>query len=360
MGHSDRVPGIALHSRQGSIMIKEAISKIANSEETLTEAEAQAVAEEIMSGAATPSQIASFITALRIRGENVDHITGFVKVMRAKATPFPAAFSEPVLDTCGTGGDSSGTFNISTAAALVCAAAGVKVAKHGNRGVSSKCGSADVLDALGIRINIPPEISARCLKELNFCFLFAPVYHQAMKHAIGPRLEIGIRTIFNLVGPLSNPAGATCQVLGVYDRHLMELFAQTLARVGVQRAMIVHGAAGLDEISAASATLVMELCADGSIDEYTVQPSDFEMRPCELWDLLGGDAAVNARLICEIFSGSEGPRTNAVLMNAGAGLYISGKADSLMGGVALARETIHSGSPLQLIERLHEMTTPVA
>jgi anthranilate phosphoribosyltransferase len=337
-------------------MIREAISKLITGEEDLTEEESRMVAKEIMSGDATPAQIASFITALRIRGETVDNIVGFVRVMREKATPIKVPQGVPILDTCGTGGDGSGSFNISTTSALVCAAAGVKVAKHGNRGVSSSCGSADVLEALGIKIDVSPEISEKCLEDLNFCFLFAPLYHKAMKHAIGPRREIGIRTIFNLIGPLSNPAGATCQVIGVFDPSLLELFAATLRDLGTQRALIVYGSAGLDEISLVSATTICELGADGSIETYPVDPSDFEMESCEISDLVGGTAQENAEIIRDILSGTEGPRTNALLLNAGAGLYVAGRADSILEGARLASDIIKSKAPILMLEKLQKIT----
>jgi len=336
-------------------MIKETIGKLVSGE-LLTQEESQKVAEEIMSGEATPSQIASFITALRMRGESVENIVGFVRVMREKATPLRVPEGVPILDTCGTGGDGSCSFNISTTSALICAAAGVKVAKHGNRGMSSACGSADVLEALGIKIDMPPELSERCLEELNFCFLFAPLYHKAMKHAIGPRREIGIRTIFNLIGPLSNPAKASCQVIGVFDVRLCELFAQTLRDLGTERALIVHGSAGLDEISLVSASTMAELYADGTIDVYPVDPSDFDMDCCEISDIVGGKAEQNAEIVRDIFSGTEGPRTNAALLNAGAGLYIGGKAGSILEGVHIARDTVKSGAPAKLIEDLHSFT----
>ena len=336
-------------------MIKEAIAELV-SEELLTEEESRRVAEEIMSGVATPCQIASLITALRLRGETVENIVGFVRVMRRKATPINVPEGVPILDTCGTGGDDSGTFNISTTSALVCAAAGVKVAKHGNRGVSSPCGSADVLDALGVKIDVSPEVSERCLGELNFCFLFAPLCHKAMKYAIQPRRELGIRTIFNLIGPLSNPAGATCQVIGVFDPELLELFAKTLRDLGTQRALIVHGSVGLDEFSLVSASTVTELGADGSIETYPVDPSDFDLESCEISDLVGADTQTNASIIEDILGGAQGPKTDTALLNAGAGLYIAGKSDSILDGIQHARETIKSGAALKLLNDLRKAT----
>ncbi len=339
-------------------MIKEAIARLFT-EEPLSEAESKHVAEEIMSGEATPAQIASFITALRMKGETVENILGFVRVMREKATPIAVPEGVPILDTCGTGGDGSGTFNISTAAALICAAGGVKVAKHGNRGVSSKCGSADVLEALGIKIDIPPEASARILDELNFCFLFAPLYHKAMKYAIGPRREIAIRTIFNLIGPLSNPAKATCQVVGVFNTNLVETFARTLAGLGTRRALVAHGSAGMDELSLVSASAIAELKTDGSIDFYPVEPGELGSKSCDIWDLVGGDASQNAAIIEGIFKGAKSPKTDAALLNAGAGLYIADKCDSIKEGIQLAREIINSGAPIKLIAGLREMTNSV-
>ena len=336
-------------------MIKESIAKLVSGD-LLSEEESRKVAEEIMSGEATPGQIASFITALRIRGETVETIVGFVRVMREKATPIKVPEGVPILDTCGTGGDGSQTFNISTTSALICAAAGVKVAKHGNRGVSSTCGSADVLEALGMKIDAPPEVSERCLLELNFCFLFAPLYHTAMKYAIGPRREIGIRTIFNLIGPLSNPAKAGCQVIGVFDHRLVELFAHTLRDLGSQRALIVHGSDGLDELSLVSASTIAELHADGTIDVYPVDPTDYDMESCEISDLVGGGPEQNTEIIRDILSGTEGPRTNAALLNAGAGLYIAGKAGSIIEGIDIARATVASGAPARLIKDLCSFT----
>lgn len=336
-------------------MIREAIGKLIVNE-PVTREETEQVAREIMSGEATPAQISSFITALRMRREKVEHISAFVKIMREKATPIEVPENVPILDTCGTGGDGAGTFNISTTSALICAAAGVKVAKHGNRGVSSQCGSADVLEALGIKIDISPEVSARCLEKYNFCFLFAPLYHKAMKYAIGPRREIGIRTIFNLIGPLSNPAKANCQVVGVFDENLLPLFAKTLRDLGTSRAVVVHGSSGLDEFSLISATLIYELGADGSIDEYTVEPSDYELKACETGDIAGGDAEENAAMIHDIFDGKQGPRTDAALLNAGAGLYVAGKSDSIYEGILLGRKTIESGAPKELLENLKSFT----
>jgi len=337
-------------------MIREAISRLMKEGNNLTSEDSRGVAEEIMSGEATPSQISAFITALALRGETAQNIAGFVRVMREKATPIEAPEGVPILDTCGTGGDSAGTFNISTASALVCAAAGVKVAKHGNRGVSSKCGSADVLEALGLKIDASPEKSAKCLKDLNFCFLFAPVYHKAMKYAIGPRREIGIRTIFNLIGPLSNPAKADCQIIGVFDPDLAPLFAETLRDLGARRALLVHGDNGLDELSLVSGSSVVELTGDGEILNYSVKPEDFELERCELKDLAGGDAARNAGIVKEIFQGEKGAKTDAVLLNAGAGLYVAGRSDTIKEGIHLAGQTIHSGAPLSLLEKLQKAT----
>jgi len=340
-------------------MIREAIAKLFM-EKLLTEEESRQVAEEIMSGEATPAQIASFITTLRMRGETVENILGFVRVMREKAMPLSVPEGVPILDTCGTGGDGAGTFNISTTAALICAAAGVKVAKHGNRGVSSICGSADVVEALGIKIDMTPEMSAQCFAEYNFCFLFAPLYHKAMKHAIGPRREIGIRTIFNLIGPLSNPAGATCQVIGVFAPELVELFARTLAGLGTKRAIVVHGSAGLDEISLVSDSTVAELSPDGSIKVYPVKPNDFNMPKYRLLDMLGGNAQENAKIIEKILCGLEGARTDAALLNAGAGLYVAEKCNSILEGINLARKTVSSGAAFALLENLRKFSSAIS
>jgi len=318
-------------------------------------AETRAVAEEIMSGEATPAQIASFITALRMRGETAEQIAAFARVMREKAAPIkpPAG---PVLDTCGTGGDASGTFNVSTTAAFIAAGAGVTVAKHGNRGVSSGCGSADVLAALGVKVDAPVDVTERCLAEIGIGFLFAPVYHAAMKHAIGPRREIGIRTIFNMLGPLSNPARATHQLIGVYDGALTGLFCQVLRDLGSRRALVVHGSDGLDEITTAGATEVSELREDGSISTYALAPGDFDVPVANSKDLLGGAPEQNAADTIAILEGKPGPKADIALLNAAAAIYVAGRAESIGAGLAAARESARSGAAREKLEALRRAT----
>ena len=314
-----------------------------------------AVAAEIMSGGATESQIAAFITALRLRGETVDQIVAFAQVMRAKATPI-AAPSGPLLDTVGTGGDGAGTFNISTTACFIAAGAGATVAKHGNRGVTSACGSADVLRALGVRIDAPVAVMQRCLQEVGIAFLFAPSYHSAMKYAIGPRRDIGIRTIFNLLGPLSNPAGATHQMIGVYDAALTEVFCQVLRDLGSRRALVVHGADGMDEITTTAVTQVSELHDDGRLSTWTLDPAAYGIGLAQNSDLAGQDPEANAAILRSILEGAQGPRTDIALLNAAASIYVVGLAEDLAGGLARAREAIQSGAALEKLRRLCEVS----
>lgn len=336
-------------------MIQEAIAKLI-ADEALSQEEAIAVADEIMSGAATPCQIASFITALRIRGETVSTIVGFVKTLRDKALKIAVPPETVVVDTCGTGGDQAGTYNISTAAALIAAGAGVKVAKHGNRSVSSRCGSADVLAALGVNIEVPREVSQRCLDELGICFLFAPLYHKAMKYAVQPRREIGIRTIFNIIGPLSNPAAATHQLIGVYEPRLTTLFVEVLKELGSKRALVVHGHDHLDEITTTDKTLVSELKDDASIHTYTVKPEDLGFARATLQDLKGEDVETNAAIIEAILRGEQGPRTDIALLNAGAAIYVAGGSETIRNGVTAARHAIQSGEAQRKLEGLRRIT----
>ncbi len=336
-------------------MIQEAIAKLI-ADQALSEEQAIKVANEIMSGTATPCQIASFITALRIRGETVSTIVGFVRTLRNKAVKITTSSEMAVLDTCGTGGDQSGTFNISTAAALIAAGADVKVAKHGNRSVSSRCGSADVLTALGVNIEVPREISQRCLDELGICFLFAPLYHKAMKYAVQPRREIGIRTIFNIIGPLSNPAAAAHQLIGVYEPRLTTLFVEVLKELGTKHALVVHGHDKLDEITTTDSTLVTELKEDASIHTYTVKPEDFGFARAALADLKGEDAETNAAIIEAILRGEQGPRTDIALLNAGAAIYVAGKVLMIREGIVLARGAIQSGEAQRKLDGLRRIT----
>lgn len=334
-------------------MIREAITKLVDKKD-LTEAESEAVMGEMMSGQATPAQIASFLTALRIKGETVEEITGAARVMRNKATRINV--NDPdVVDTCGTGGDRSHTFNISTTAAFVVAGAGVTVAKHGNRSVSSMCGSADVLKALGVNIDIPPERVEKCVNEIGIGFLFAPVHHPAMRYAIGPRQEIGIRTIFNILGPLTNPAGAASQVVGVYSSHLTELLAHVLLNLGAKHCFVVHGSDGLDEITITGETVVSE-GYKGEVKTYKIRPGDFGLKTWTLEDIRGGIAEDNARIVSKILKGEWGPRRDIVLLNAAAGIVASGRASDFNEAIRIAGESIDSGKALGKLEALKRAT----
>jgi anthranilate phosphoribosyltransferase len=334
-------------------MIKEAIAK-AVAKTNLTEAEAEAVMREIMQGEATDAQIASYITALRMKGETVEEITGSARVMREKAVPIRVD-AEYQVDTCGTGGDMAHTFNISTTAAFVVAAAGVTVAKHGNRSVSSKSGSADVLQALGVNIEIPSHRCEECIREVGIGFLFAPMMHQAMKFAIGPRREIGIRTIFNVLGPLTNPAKVTSQIMGVYAADLTGLLARALGNLGARHAFVVHGMDGLDEITITDRTKVSEY-REGNVRDYFLHPSDLGLPVGKPDDLKGGDAKDNAALTREVLSGKKGPCRDIVLMNAAAALAASGRAADLKLGVTLAADAVDSGAALGKLEQLKQFT----
>ncbi|MFZ3254898.1 MAG: anthranilate phosphoribosyltransferase, partial [Syntrophales bacterium] len=298
-------------------MIKEAIATVVKGED-LSEKVMMEVMSEVMTGVATAPQIAAFITALRMKGETVAEVTGAARIMRQMATRIDAC-APVIVDTCGTGGDGINTFNISTTTAFVVAAAGLAVAKHGNRAVSSGSGSADVLEALGVNINVGPEIVEECLGQIGIGFLFAPLLHGAMKHAIGPRREIGIRTIFNMLGPLTNPAGANCQLIGVYDAKLTEMFAGVLKNLGTKRAFIVHGADGLDEATVTGETRVSEL-KDGLVSTYNIDPRDFFGETCALKDLKGGTPAENAVITRQILAGEDSPRRKVVLLNAALAL----------------------------------------
>ena len=333
-------------------MMKAAIAKVVAGTD-LSEAEMIGVMETIMGGEATQAQIGAFITALRIKGETVDEITGAARVMRAKATKVQAvAEGEILVDTCGTGGDASGTFNVSTTTAFVVAAAGIPVAKHGNRSVSSHCGSADVLEALGVDLSLSPEQIGQCIREIGIGFMFAPALHGAMKHAIGPRREIGIRTIFNILGPLTNPAGANVQVMGVYDPSLTDTLARVLGRLGTRRALVVCGEGNLDEITITGATRVSDW-ANGELTTYSIHPSELGMAMAGLAEIQGGrtaaEAATQLRLV---LSGAAGPCLDMVLLNAGAALLAAGRSGDLASGVALAREVVASGAALNKVEAL--------
>jgi anthranilate phosphoribosyltransferase len=339
-------------------MIVEAIERAVRDED-LDRSTAEAAMEAILAGQATDAQIAGLLTALRMKGETVDELVGFARAMRRRAVavfpdgaPRPAG---PLVDTCGTGGDASGTFNVSTAAAFVVAGAGVAVAKHGNRSISSRCGSADVLEALGVRIQAPPESVAAAIAEVGIGFLFAPALHASMKHAMRARRELRMRTAFNLLGPLTNPAGASAQVVGVFHAGYVELVAQALAELGCERAFVVHGADGMDEISLSGETQVAEL-RDSTVRSYTVVPEDFGLRRAPLEAIAGGDAAINARIIRRIFRGEFGPPREIVLANAAAALVAAGAARDWLDGVRLAAESVDSGGAGGKLDALVEFT----
>ena len=336
-------------------MIKEAIAKVIERKD-LDEKEMVGVMNEIMSGEATPAQIGSFITALRMKGETIDEISGAAMVMRQKATRIVTGVAvdkgEILVDTCGTGGDSSGTFNVSTATAFVVAAAGIPVAKHGNRSISSHCGSADVLEALGVNLELTPEQTGNCVKEIGIGFLFAPMLHGAMKYAIGPRREIGIRTIFNVLGPLTNPAGANVQLLGVYSPDLCEKLAKVLGRLGSLRALVVCGAGNVDELTLTGDTEVADL-ANGEVRTYTVRPDDLGLSRARLVDLKGGATPEeSAAILRDTLGGAAGPRLNMLLLNSAAALYVAGKVPGLKTGVKQAAEIIDSGAALAKLDAL--------
>jgi anthranilate phosphoribosyltransferase len=336
-------------------MIREAISRVIEKQD-LDEKQMVEVMNEIMGGEATPAQIASFITALRMKGETIDEISGAARVMREKATSIATGVAvdkgEILMDTCGTGGDSSGTFNVSTATAFVVAAAGVPVAKHGNRSISSHCGSADVLEALGVNLELTPEQVGNCVREVGIGFLFAPMLHGAMKYAIGPRREIGIRTIFNVLGPLTNPAGANAQLLGVYSPELCEKIARVLGKLGSLRALVVCGAGNVDEFTVTGTTEVAEL-SDHEVKIYTVAPEDVGLSQATLADLKGGSTPEEAAVIMRhVLSGADGPKRNMLLLNSGASLYIAGKAADLKAGVQKAAAVIDSGDAQAKLDAL--------
>lgn len=336
-------------------MIKEAIYKVVNKED-LTAAEAEAVMEEIMTGNASQAQMSAFLTGLRMKGETIEEITALAKGMRAKGMKVNT--DGDVFEIVGTGGDEVGTFNISTTSAFVIASAGVPVAKHGNRSVSSKSGAADVLECLGVNLNLDAAQNEEVLKKVGICFLFAQVYHSSMKY-VGPvRKEIGIRTVFNILGPLTNPAAANLQLLGVYDEKLAKPLAQVLSNLGVVRGASVYGN-GLDEISLAGPSKVYEI-DHGTITDYEISPDQFGFKTCDLKDLIGGTPEENAQITRDILSGKEtGPKRQVVQMNAGMSLYLAGKADSLEAGVKLAGELIDSGKALEKLEAFKEATQNV-
>jgi len=334
--------------------MKKAIRKVVSGR-PLAEEEAVAVMEQIMKGEASPAQIASLLTAMHLKGETVEEITGFARVMRRLSTKVKS--DHPVLvDTCGTGGDGSGTFNISTTAAFVVAGAGMPVAKHGNRSVSSRSGSADVLEELGVRVDLDLAAMEECLKEIGIAFLFAPALHRAMGYAAGPRREIGIRTIFNILGPLTNPAGASAQVLGVYSPPLTEVLARVLAKLGSSRSFVVHGAGGLDEVSLAGTSVICEV-KEGSVRKGTLDPARFGFEYAPVSALTGGTPKENADITRLILAGEKGPRRDAVVLNAALGLVAGGKARGIPEGLEIAASSIDSGSAMAKLKDLIETTS---
>ncbi|NOY60096.1 MAG: anthranilate phosphoribosyltransferase [Calditrichaeota bacterium] len=337
-------------------MITELLEKISHGI-NLEESEANNAMHAIMNGELTNAQIAGFLMGLKMKGETVDEIAGFVRAMRDKATKIKAP--EGVIDTCGTGGDRSGTFNISTAAALVAAAAGVPVAKHGNRSVSSKCGSADVLQELGVKIDLTPEQAEQCLDQVGIAFLFAPVYHSSMKYVAAPRKEMGVRTVFNILGPMSNPARAKRQIIGAFNFETAQKMSHVLKKTGSEHVMVVHSRDGLDEISLQSNTLVSEL-KDGEIKEYELNPRDFGLKATSTTSIKGNDAKENAKVIRRIFSGDNGPQQNITALNAGSALYVSGKVRTVREGVELALETMKNNKALEKLDELVDFTNSIA
>ena len=332
-------------------MIKEAIIKLSKKEDLSYEM-AQAVMDEIMSGEANDIQKSAYLTALAMKGETIDEITASAAGMREHCTRLLNDMD--VLEIVGTGGDRSNSFNISTTSALVISAGGVPVAKHGNRAASSKCGAADVLEALGVNITVSPAQSAQMLKDINICFLFAQKYHTAMRYVANVRKELGIRTVFNILGPLSNPAGANMQVMGVYDEKLVEPLARVLSNLGVKNAMVVYGQDCLDEISMSARTSVCEI-KDGKFRSYEIEPEQFGFKKCDKEELVGGTPEENAKITMEILSGADkGPKRQAVCLNAGAAIYIAGKADTIDAGIRKAEQIIDEGLALKKLEQFRE------
>ncbi len=347
-------------------MITEALQRIANNRESLTREEARAVMTEIFSGSATEVQIAALLVALHMKGETVAEIVGCAEAIRAAADPLPIHESatpavtgtgrDALVDTCGTGGDACGTFNISTATAFVVAGTSVRVAKHGNRGLSSRCGSADVMEALGVKITLPTAVLATCLEEVGMVFLFAPAMHSAMKYVQPARRELRMRTIFNLLGPLTNPARASAQVVGVYSLDLVEKLAEALSMLGLHRALVVHGLDGLDEVTITGPTRIAEV-REGNVRSYEVTPEEFGMKRARLEDISGGNAETNAAIIRDILAGTESPRRDVVLLNAAAVLVAAGRADHLGDALPLAGQSIDSGAAAAKLEALVRFTT---
>ena len=353
-------------------MIIEALHSISNRGQSLSRAEARELMAEVLAGNCTDAQIAAMLMALRMKGETVEEIVGFAEAIRAAATPLPISSSGSALDlsgtgrdalaesalvdTSGTGGDAAGTFNISTATAFVTAGAGVRVAKHGNRSISSKCGSADVMEALGIKIQLTPAQAAQCLREIGICFLYAPDLHASMKQVQKVRRELRLRTMFNLLGPLTNPAHASGQVVGVYAREMVEKLAEALSMLGLHRALVVHGLDGLDEITITGPTRIAE-ARDGSVRSYEVDPEEFGMQRATLADIAGGDASENAAIVRKVLSGKKSPRRDVVLLNAAGALVAAGCVDRLADGIPLAERSIDSGTAAAKLEALARFTS---
>jgi anthranilate phosphoribosyltransferase len=356
-------------------MILDALHRITHHKQSLERGESCEVMAEVLAGKCSDAQIGALLVGLHMKGETVEEILGFAEAIRAAAVPFPAVsnrnsstsaldvsgtgrdalIDESLIDTCGTGGDASGTFNISTATALVVAGTGVRVAKHGNRSISSKCGSADVVEALGVNIQLEPERAAQCLREIGICFLYAPNLHPAMKQVQSVRRELRMRTMFNLLGPLTNPARASGQVVGVYSLDLVEKLAEALSMLGLRRAIVVHGLDGLDEITITGPTRVAE-ARDGVVKTYEVTPEEFGLRPATLEDIAGGDAAENAAIIRGVLGGKKSPHRDVVLMNSAAALVAAGYSDHLTKAVAIAADSIDSGAAAEKLEALAAFT----
>ena len=365
-------------------MILDAIHSLANRSESLDRATAREVMVEVLAGKCTDAQIAALLIALRMKGETVEEIVGFAEAIRAAAAPLPigrssnkgssvealavsgtgrdalieddsALVDASLIDTSGTGGDASGTFNISTATALVAAGAGVHVAKHGNRSISSKCGSADVVEALGVNIQLSPERAVQCLRQVGICFLYAPNLHPAMKQVQGVRRELRLRTMFNLLGPLTNPARASGQVVGVYSLDLVEKLAEALSMLGLRRALVVHGLDGLDEITITGVTRVAE-AREGSVRSYEIEPEEFGMKRATLSDIAGGDAAENAAIIRAVLGGEKSPRRDVVLLNSAAALVAAGRAEHIAEAIPLAAKSIDSGAAAEKLEALRRFS----
>jgi len=340
-------------------MLRESLGKIVEGQNLDVKAMIEAVGA-IMEGQATGAQIGAFLTALRLKGESEEEIAGAAMALRDRCVRLPGLDNDmgnDLIDTCGTGGDGAGTVNVSTLAAITAAGAGVRVAKHGNRSVSSLCGSADLLTALGVRIDVSPEVAARCLKEAGFAFLFAPLYHPAMKSVAPVRQEMGIRTLFNLIGPLCNPAGVRRQVMGVYSEDLVEVIAGVLGKLGCQRAMVVASSDGLDEISVCAPTTVAHLYRDGAIEVKTLDPDDLGIKTHQLDSLKGGEPEHNAALSLELLKGAHGAVRDAVIVNAGAALVVSGKIPDIDEGVKMAGESLDSGRALTVLDTVKSITT---